>query len=307
MKILIVGLGSIARKHIAALESLNINMNIYALRSDPNSEKEQGIENIYDLESLNITFDFAIVSNPTHLHFEFIEKLARLNIPLFVEKPAVHTLQNVSSLISLIENRNIINYVACNLRFHPCIEFLKNKLDHEDLKINEVNVYCGSYLPDWRPNIDFRKIYSANASMGGGVHLDLFHELDYVNWLFGLPNKSSSTLRNVSSLNIDAIDYANYVLEYDTFTTNITLNYYRKKTKRAIEIVFDNDILEIDLINNKIININNEIVFEAPDFEIKKTYSFQLDYFMRCLKDKIEPMNSIKESVKILKIVLKDE
>ncbi|MFW0737293.1 Gfo/Idh/MocA family protein [Flavobacterium sp. T12S277] len=307
MKILIIGLGSIARKHIAALESLNVNMNIYALRSDPNSETEQGIENIYDLESLDILFDFAIISNPTHLHFEFIEKLAKLNIPLFVEKPAVHTLQNVSSLISLIENRNIINYVACNLRFHPCIEFLKNKLDHEDLKINEVNVYCGSYLPDWRPNIDFRKIYSANASMGGGVHLDLFHELDYVSWLFGLPNKSSSTLRNVSSLNIDAIDYANYVLEYDTFTTNITLNYYRKKPKRTIEIVFDNDILEVDLINNKIININNETVFEVTDFEIKKTYSFQLDYFMHCLKDKIEPMNCIKESVEILKIVLKDE
>lgn len=307
MKILIIGLGSIARKHIAALKSLNVNMNIYALRSDPNSEKEQEIENIYDLESLNISFDFAIISNPTHLHFEFIEKLAKLNISLFVEKPAVHTLQNVSSLISLIENRNIINYVACNLRFHPCIEFLKNKLDNEDIKINEVNVYCGSYLPDWRPNIDFRKVYSANASMGGGVHLDLFHELDYVSWLFGLPNKSRSTLRNVSSLNIDAIDYANYVLEYDTFTTNITLNYYRKKPKRTIEIVFDNDILEVDLINNKIININNEIVFEVPNFEIKKTYSFQLDYFMRCLKDKIEPMNSIKESVEILKIVLKDE
>ncbi|MNQ97735.1 hypothetical protein D3C85_1133950 [compost metagenome] len=143
--------------------------------------------------------------------------------------------------------------------------------------------------------------------MGGGVHLDLFHELDYVSWLFGFPSKSSRTLRNVSSLNIDAIDYANYVLEYPTFTANIILNYYRKKSKRVIEIVLNNEILEVDLINNRVINSENKVVFEAPDFEVKNTYSFQLDYFIGCLKRKIQPMNSFNESVEILKIVLKNE
>lgn len=307
MRILIIGLGSIGRKHINALYSLEIDPVIYALRSNPNSKIEEGIENIYDLDNLDFSFDFAIVSNPTHLHFYFIEKLAKLDIPLFIEKPAVHTLQNVTELINLVESRKVVNYVACNLRFHPCIEFLKNKLNFSNLKINEVNVYCGSYLPDWRPNIDFRKIYSANASMGGGVHLDLFHELDYVNWLFGTPNTSNATLRNVSSLNIDAVDYANYILEYDTFTANIILNYYRKKSKRIIEIVFENEILEVDLINNQILNNENKIVFEAPDFEMKYTYINQLNYFISCLNEKMLPMNSLRESVEILKIVLKDE
>ncbi|MFH6969598.1 Gfo/Idh/MocA family protein [Flavobacterium sp. FlaQc-28] len=308
MKILIIGLGSIARKHISALQNLNIkNLNIYALRSNLNSEIEEGIENIYGLENLEIAFDFAIISNPTNLHFEFIEKLARLNIPLFIEKPALHTLKGADKLIELIENKQIVTYVACNLRFHPCIEYLKNKLSDANLKINEVNIYCGSYLPDWRPNVNFRNVYSANAAMGGGVHLDLFHELDYTGWLFGIPNKSKSTLRNVSSLNIDAIDYANYVLEYDTFTANVILNYYRIKPKRIIEVVCDNKILEADLINNRILNDENNIVFEAPDFEVKNTYSFQLDYFINCLRNNLHPMNSLKESIEILKIILKDE
>ncbi|OXA71460.1 hypothetical protein B0A67_11725 [Flavobacterium aquidurense] len=308
MKILIIGLGSIARKHISALQNLKLkDVNIYALRSNLNSEIEEGIENIYHLDNLKISFDFAIISNPTHLHFEFIEKLTELNIPLFIEKPAVHTLKGVDKLIEIIESKQLVTYVACNLRFHPCIEFLKNKLSKENLKINEVNIYCGSYLPDWRPNVDFRKIYSANASMGGGVHLDLFHELDYTAWLFGIPNKSKSTFTNISSLNIDAVDYANYILGYDTFTANIILNYYRKKAKRVIEIVFENEILVVDLINNQILNDENKIFFEAPNFEVKNTYSLQLDYFIGCLKNNIFPMNSLRESVEILKIVLKDE
>lgn len=307
MNILIIGLGSIARKHIYALQSLSLDINIYALRSNLNSEIEKEIENIYNLDNLEIYFDFAIISNPTHLHFEFIEKLAKLNIPLFIEKPAVHNLKDIDELIKLIESKRLITYVACNLRFHPCIGYLKNKLSDEYLKINEVNVYCGSYLPDWRPNVDFRKIYSANASMGGGVHLDLFHELDYVNWLFGTPNQTNSTLRNVSSLQINAIDYANYILEYSTFTANIVLNYYRKKAKRVIEVVFDNEILEVDLINSKIVDNNDEIIFETPNFDIRNTYNYQLDYFINCLKENIAPMNSLRESVEILKIVLKDE
>lgn len=307
MKILIVGLGSIARKHIEALQSLNIKATIYALRSKLNSLIEKGIENIYDVEDIDFSFDFVIISNPTHLHFQVIEKFAKLDIPLFIEKPVVHNLKNVEKLIDLVENRKVVTYVACNLRFHPCIEFLKKKLDSENLKINEVNVYCGSYLPYWRPNVDFRKIYSANASMGGGVHLDLFHELDYVCWLLGTPNKSNSILRSVSSLNIDAIDYANFILEYDNFTANVVLNYYRRTSKRIIELVCDNEILEVDLINSQIYNDAKEIIFKASNFEIKNTYAYQLNYFINCLKQNVTPMNSLKESVEILQIILKDE
>ena len=307
MNVLIIGLGSIARKHIAALQVLNIDTAIYALRSNLNATIEEGVKNIYHLDDLDIVFDFAIISNPTHLHFHFIEKLALKGIPLFIEKPIVHTLENVDKLIDIIKNKQLVTYVACNLRFHPCILFLKNKIDSKKLRINEVNVYCGSYLPDWRPGKDFRTVYSANAAMGGGVHLDLFHELDYTTWLLGLPIKSKSILRNSSSLVIDAVDYANYVLEYDFFTANIVLNYYRRKPKREIEIVLDEDTLTVDLIKNEIKNDAGECLFQAIDFSVKDTYFFQLEYFIDCLKNDQVPMNSFTESLEILKICLNYE
>jgi predicted dehydrogenase len=306
MKVLIVGLGSIARKHISTLHSLQSDFNIFALRSKPNAAIEKGVVNVYELND-EVQFDFAIISNPTHLHYEYIEKLAHKGIPLFIEKPAIHSLSNADKLVQLIADKKVVTYVACNLRFHPCIAFLKNKLDSESLKINEVNVYCGSYLPYWRPGKDFRTIYSANAALGGGVHLDLFHELDYTTWFFGLPNSSSSLIRNVSSLNIDAIDYANYSFQYPSFTANIILNYYRRKPKRQIEIVLEEDTWSIDLLKNEIKNDNDEYLFKESDFNVMETYSKQLAYFIDCLKNKNLPMNSFKESIKILKICLKDE
>jgi predicted dehydrogenase len=307
MNILLIGLGSIAKKHISALRTLKIDFKIYALRSNKNAEIEEGIENIFNLDLVNVVFDFAIISNPTHLHFICIEKLAHKGIDLFIEKPAIHSLKNGDKLLRLIRNREIKTYVACNMRFHPCITFLKNKIDTETLRINEVNVYCGSFLPDWRPGKDFRTIYSANASMGGGVHLDLFHELDYTTWLFGFPVKSQSILRSSSSLNVNAIDYANYLLEYDSFAVNIVLNYYRKDAKRTIEIVLENEIYIIDLLKNVVMVNNGSILYEDSNFVISNTYKDQMNYFIDHLKSNTRPMNSFDESLEVLKICLLNE
>jgi predicted dehydrogenase len=306
MNILIVGLGSIARKHIDAINSLKLNATIYALRSSINVVQESGVVNIFDIDSLDKTIDFAIISNPTYFHFKSIESLANKNIPLFIEKPPIHSLENSLELIKFVESKKIITYTACNLRFHPCLLFVNDFLKSNSDRIEEVNVYCGSYLPDWRPGKVFKEIYSANANMGGGVHLDLFHELDYTTWIFGFPNKINSIRRNVSSLAIDAIDYANYSLEYNNFTANIVLNYYRKKPKRIIEVVLSNRIILVDLINNLVIDDQNDTLFEVQDFDMKSTYFKQMEYFVSCISNNIQPMNSLKESIDVLNIVLQN-
>ncbi len=169
-------------------------------------------------------------------------------------------------------------------------------------KINEVNVYCGSYLPDWRPGKDFRTLYSADPGRGGGVHLDLFHELDYLVWIFGQPIKHNGTFRNVSSLNINAIDYANYVLCYPA---SVILNYYRRKAKRVMEIVFSDKTWIVDLLKNEIRD-ENEILIFASEFEIMDTYKKQMSDFIEGLKSN-SPLNTLKESVEILKICLNNE
>jgi predicted dehydrogenase len=306
MNILIVGLGSIAKKHIQAIRSLNKDVTIYALRSANNVYQEDGLINIFTLENLDLIFDFAIISNPTSLHYKYIQILSEKGIPLFIEKPAVHILENSEELIALIDSKNLFTYVACNYRFHPCILFIKNLLKSKLYRINEVNVYCGSYLPDWRPGKNFRTTYSANEDMGGGVHLDLFHEFDYTTWIFGYPIKSNSITRSVSSLSINAVDYANYILEYSNFTINIVLNYYRKKAKRSFEIVLDNQIINIDLINHIVSDDNNQILFQSSNFEIMNTYIMQMDYFINCIEQNEKPMNSFKESIEILKIILQN-
>lgn len=303
MRVLIIGLGSIALKHIAAIGRILPKAEFYALRSDQNAQPVKNIRNIFSLEALKDTaIDFAIISNPTAAHAATIKSLLPKRIPLFIEKPLFSQLGN-EDLIREIKEQNIRTYVACNLRFLDCLRFVKEYV--KDGRINEVNSYCGSYLPDWRPGADFRKTYSANKNMGGGVHIDLIHEIDYIYWLFGRPEKVTKTCSSKSSLNIDAYDYANYTLAYSNFNAAIVLNYYRRDAKRCLEIVLDNETILVNLLENKVYR-NDELIF-ASEKTIAHTYETQLRFFINDVVLGTKVFNTVAEAYEILQICLQED
>lgn len=304
MRVLIIGLGSIARKHIDALKIIDKSLIIYALRSNQNAEIINGVINVYSFDDVyKLNLDFVILSNPTGLHFQSLNRLKELKLPLFIEKPLFDkTGKAEDKLVENIITSNTPTYVACNLRFLDSIVKMKEIIQTE--RINEVNVYCGSYLPDWRPSVDFKTVYSANKYMGGGVHLDLIHELDYIYWIFGEPEQTKATFRNKSSLNITAYDYANYLWVYDAFAVNVVLNYFRKDAKRSLEVVCESGTYYVDLLQNKI-SFNQKIFFESSQ-RIADTYPKQMDFFIHQVLQNKDNFNSIDQANKILKLCLAD-
>lgn len=303
MNVLIIGLGSIAKKHIKSLKELVPEVSFFALRSHKNAQKIEGIENIFSYDEINDNdFDFIIISNPTNKHKETISKLIDFKIPLFIEKPLFDSLDN-DELVKKLDESDIQNYIACNLRFLDSINFVKNYIKGK--RVNEVNIYCGSFLPDWRPGVDFRTVYSANKNMGGGVHIDLIHEIDYTYWIFGEPIKVHSIQKNHSHLAISATDYANFVFIYEKFCVNIILNYYRRDAKRTFEVVMEEGTITADLIKNEV-EYNGEIIFSSKQ-KIIDTYKVQLDYYINhILKSKEKQLNSITEAYQILKLCMEN-
>lgn len=309
MRILIIGLGSIAKTHISVLKSLYPNCVILAYRSSINTFNNiEGVLNIYSFEEVKDQLDFIIISNPSSLHGMSILDSLLFKVPIFIEKPVLSSLLHSENILNIINKNNTITYVACNLRFNPALIFLKNLISNNLINtINEVNIYCGSYLPDWRPNVDFKDSYSSHSNLGGGVDLDLIHEIDYAIWLFGLPNSYSSFKSSSSTLEIESFDYANYNLIYNNFTVNIKLNYYRRDKKREIEILTQNDTLLVDLNNSKISSLVSKSEIFSTDYNIYDTYLDQMKYFVESIESNMQPMNSFEEGLETLKIALNNE
>lgn len=306
MKILIVGFGSIAKKHYHALLQIEPSVTVIALRSNSAAEPIKNVISIHNSKEIKqyAPFDFVIISNPSYKHAETMELMLDLSCPLFIEKPLFNSLQS-AQILNKVSAAGNSTYVACNLRFLDSLNYLKNILLPRIL-INEVNVYCGSFLPEWRKEIDYKLSYSAHQELGGGVHLDLIHELDYVYWLFGKPMQVLSYKSSKSTIGINAIDYANFLLEYDKFAVNVILNYYRKDLKRTMELVCSDDTYIVDLSSNTVTSTKN-ILFES-DQTIADTYKMQLEYFIgrvtNSAKKKEKMMNDVYEAFEVLKICL---
>ncbi len=136
MRVLIVGLGSIAKKHIGAVKAIHPDVELFALRNSLNSESYSDVINIFDIDQIkDLKVSFAIISNPTSLHKSTIESLIPYHIPLFIEKPVFDSLNN-QSILKKIREENIYTYVACNLRFLESLQFAKEYINKK--RINKM-------------------------------------------------------------------------------------------------------------------------------------------------------------------------
>lgn len=266
MKIIIFGLGSIGQTH-ARLLSESCEHNLFAFRSNRlNKPNQMGIKELYSWEEVKeLSPDVAFIANPTFLHTETAINCAKLGINLFIEKPLSHSLENIDLLESICQQKKLTCYTAYCLRFHPLIkkigELVKSK------HIYHVRVACSSYLPQWRPNQDFKKGYSVSAEKGGGVMLDLSHEFDYIQYLFGKIESVKGIRARASNLTIDAEDLADLLLVLEEgIHVNLHLNFLSRLEERTIKVDFERGYLTGDLITGRM-----DYLYDG------KTQSFKFD------------------------------
>lgn len=305
MNVLIIGLGSIAHKHIKVLKEINPNTSFFALRSSKLSVNVPGVQDLFQWEDvLSKNFDFCIISSPSSLHLSHLQLVEVLEIPIFIEKPVFINRNQINDFKKL-DLKNLRSYVACNFRFNPIIEFLKNDLKIKTKNIYEVTAYCGSYLPNWRPNKDYREVYSSIKELGGGVNIDLIHEPDYFVHLFGFPENTMVHNRKVSSLEINSNDSSIIYFSYENFQASITLNYFRKHARRTLEIVTDEKTIFVDFLNGKVKDLEtNTMLYQSSEDLIEISYKKQMLFFLDNIKSNEFKMNSIEEATTVLDLIL---
>jgi len=258
VKVLIIGYGSIGRRHEEVLSKFTEveSIDVVTKQSIENKKTFNHINKVDDLES----YDYFVIASETNKHFEQLIYLEEnlLDKTIFCEKP----LFELSKNLKIEKNQVFVGYV---LRFHPLIQKLKTFLVNE--KVLSVNVNCGQYLPTWRQNIDYRTSYSAKKDEGGGVLLDLSHEIDYIQWLFGVMTEIKSYQLKISDLEIDTDDLTTAIGKTDKeVIVNLSIDYISKITYRRVLIHTLNDTFELDFIANRLI--------QKDKFGLEQVYSF---------------------------------
>jgi predicted dehydrogenase len=309
-RVLFTGLGSIGSRHLRLLRERDESFDLHAFRSGATDWDSP--DDVTDHDSLDAALaadpDIAFVTNPTALHVRTATKCARAGCDLFVEKPLSHTLDGVDELVRAATERDLITYVGCQLRFHPVLQAVKSALDDGEIgTVYSFRAYSGSYLPDWRPGQDYRDSYSADPDLGGGVVLDLIHEIDYSYWLFGDVSEQRAWTGQVSGLDVRTEDLAEILLETDSGAVgSIHLDYYRPEPRRTLEITGSDGLISADLNEGTLERrLDGEPSVERFQYERDDLFRSQHDYFLSHVRNREPCENDFPEGKRVLKIALK--
>jgi len=313
MKALVLGGGSIGTRHLRNLAAVGVG-ELGVVDTDP--QRLAGLASDCDatlfaqLEAgMTWSPDFVVVATPTNLHARHALETARRGCDVFVEKPLSHSPGQLAELAQMVERKNLISLVGCNMRFHPGPAKVKELLAKGVLgRILFARVHAGSYLPDWRPGADYRSNYAAREATGGGCILDFIHEIDLTRWYLGDVQDVVCVTAHTGSLEISTEDVAVLVGRHATGAlSEIHLDYVQRTYERGCQIVGERGSIFWDFAARQVrwfdAASGNWATFSQPvGWELNDMYRDEMQHFVECVRARRPTVLPIPEAVSVMQI-----
>lgn len=270
--ILVLGAGSVGRRHLKNFSALGFKVSAYDPREDRLQEaaKETKLENSFTLlenamKEIN-KFDGAVIASPPKFHISQAKELLKFNIPLLLEKPLAKTLDEAETLAEILISNKTPVLLGYTYRWWPSIIALKQKIAEGEIgKTLRADFFMSAHLADWHPWERYQDFFMASRELGGGALLDESHWLDLMIWFFGMPAEIFADISKISNLEIDTDDNVELIARYDNgLRVNMHLDLYGRPHKKYISVTGDKGSLEWNFETN--LDRNIMFVGLAKDF-----------------------------------------
>ena len=303
MKVLFVGLGSIGTRHLKNLTALcrerDIPLEAWAQRSSDRPLPAETAALLTGQFTGPVTdhYDAVFVTNPTKLHHETLCALSDKADAFFIEKPIFED-GNCDLAACRLEGKQC--YIAAPMRWCGTYLALKEALKEE--RVYSARVICSSYLPDWRPGVDYRTVYSAIRALGGGVTIDLIHEWDYLVDLLGFPEETCNFKGTYSHLEIDSDDLSVYIARYKDKLAEIHLDYFGRTYRRTAEFFTKEGTITADFGAGTLTLADGTVQsYEEP---VNRRYEREMAYFLDFAARKAPAVNPPEMALQVLRLTL---
>jgi predicted dehydrogenase len=288
--IAVIGLGNIATRHRRNLKLLFPEAKLIAMSASGRVPKELVGDSDHIAESINeivqSEVQFAIIASPAPFHAQHAIPLIQAGIPVLIEKPVSVTQADAQALIDAEAKYQTPVAVGYCLRYLPSAQKVRQMLQEGVIgTLYNAFIEIGQYLPDWRPTKDYRETVSAKAELGGGVLLELSHELDYAQWILGSLIPRHVILRASEELGLEVEDNADLLMTtMKGAVVNIHLDFLQRKAHRKCRFIGSEGCIEWDLIQNEVVLItarDKQVIYSAPEWDKNKMYLEMVTDFIR--------------------------
>lgn len=315
-RIIIVGQGSIGKRHLRLVREIMPKADIRVLSRKVTKEVSEYSNGSFSTIEDAISFapNIAVIASPAPFHVATAQSLAEAGIHLLIEKPLSSSLDGVMQLIEVCQKRGLVLLTGYNLRFLPSLQRFRDLLS-ENIVGDVLSVRCevGQFLPSWRPESDYRQGVSARSELGGGVLLELSHELDYLQWIFGEVEWVKASLSQQSGLEIDVEDTAYLtlgfvkVLDKQQLIGTVNLDFIRHDATRLCTAIGEKGSLRWNGLTGEVslYEVGAKewrelyIIPHQPD----DSYIAEWKNFIECVTENKPPVITGEDGLKVLQII----
>lgn len=291
MQFLIIGGGSIGKRHIQNLRTLGY-ADIFCLKRNRDDlfAKENEVKVIVNISELeNTRIDAVFICTPTSLHNEGLKIAVKLNAAIFMEKPLIHNKEGLDDAKEILSEYQQPFFIGFMLRYHPLVQKIAALL--RERKVGEVysaRFEFGSYLPYWHPYEDYKESYASRKDLGGGVINTITHELDLIQYYFGAPQYIQCTKANLGKLNIEVEEIAEAVFQYSDKLVTLHIDYLQKDYDRRIRILGDEGSIEWNWHKRKVVlkvHKKKDEVYSLKNLDINQLYLDEIKEFIGIIEN----------------------
>jgi len=317
LRYLIVGLGSIGKRHLRNIKLIDPDgivtvWHTHTKKSEMETLDTQPERVVYSFEeAIDPKPDVAFITNPASAHIPIATRLTREGIDLFIEKPISSILSGVDNLLQTQKTHNTLIMIGYNLRFHQPLQILKQCVGEGKIgKLIGIRAEVGQYLPEWRPGTDYHSSVSARGELGGGAVLELSHELDYALWLAGEVTSVTSQTDRLSDLEIDVEDTAEIILRFASGALgSIHLDMVQRPSTRYCKVLGTEGTIIWDGTTDSVMLFSNEtghwlILHPEQKVDRNQMYISELEHFFACIRERKEPLITGSDGKRVLQVAL---
>lgn len=211
--ILIIGAGSVGKRHAQNLQGLGCTVSCVDPRRDRLDDvvasgvaMHQGWLTL-DEALQGARFDGAVVASPPSVHVEQSVACLRSGLPVLLEKPVAPDLASSERLAAEVERSGLPLLLGYTWRWWPSLREVRDRIHAGVIgSILHVHFCMSAHLADWHPWEPYQEFFMSSEALGGGALLDESHWLDQMLWFFGMPCTVAGEMGTISSLEIDTDD-----------------------------------------------------------------------------------------------------
>lgn len=311
MKLAVVGLGSVGKRHAGNLHECGVQL----VGMEPRTDRREEASAALPFESLHATLeetlavpelDGVIVASPPRFHVEQCIAALELGLPVLLEKPVSPRLDDALRLQEAARTSKAPLLLGYTWRWWPSLRRTKALLHESAIgTLRYVKFFMSAHLADWHPWEPYQDFFMASKELGGGALLDESHWIDVMLWFFGMPATLCADIGTISSLEIETDDNVDMLARYQGgLRAYVHLDLYGRPHEKSIQFIGEAGTLLWEP-NRVRIGRTMDPDWQEETFTDERNSMFVAvaREFLQVVRGEAKPGCTLEDGLRVLKIV----